>query len=338
MLKESMGMQYVSLEKIVDTMKLQNVTPNVPIAGRRVTQVELNRPALQLTGYFKHFMADRIQIIGKVEYTYIRQLDKETRTRVFEELVSYDLPCIIFCRGYHPYKDMIKAAEAHGVPIFVTDEATSNFMASLVTELSEGLAPMISLHGVLVDLYGEGVLIMGESGIGKSEAALELIRRGHRLVADDVVEIRKIDEHTLSGTAPDVTRYFLEVRGIGIIDCKNLFGVESIKSKQNIDMVIRLEEWNKSTDFDRLGAEENYMEILGNNVVCQTLPIRPGRNLAVILEAAAVNHRQKKMGYNAAQELYRRAEENMKRRMKEAEEDRAFLEAHEKQGHRTKKS
>ena len=213
---------------------------------------------------------------------------------------------------------MLDIAEKNGVPIFTTEMTTSDFIANSVRWLSEELAPRISIHGVLVDVYGVGVLITGESGIGKSEAALELIKRGHRLVTDDAVEIRKVSDETLVGSAPGVTKYFIELRGIGIIDVKTLFGVESVKETQEIDMVIKLEDWNKDKEYDRLGLEEEYTEYLGNKVVCHSLPIRPGRNLAVIVEAAAVNHRQKKMGYNAAKELYRRVQENL---MKGDEED-----------------
>ena len=206
------------------------------------------------------------------------------------------------------------------MPVLGTGRSTSEFMAELISELGEQLAPSVTIHGVLVDVYGEGLMITGDSGIGKSEAALELIRRGHRLVTDDVVEIRKINEHTLIGSSPDVTRHFIELRGIGIIDVKALYGVECVKEKQNIDLVIKLEDWKKDADYDRLGLEEEYIEYLGNKVVCHSLPIRPGRNLAVICETAAVNHRQKKMGYNAAQELYRRVQENMTRPRDEDEE------------------
>ena len=196
-----------------------------------------------------------------------------------------------------------------------SDASTSSFMAEIIRWLKVQLAPTISIHGVLVDVFGEGVLIMGESGIGKSEAALELIKRGHRLVTDDVVEIKKVSDETLIGTAPDITRHFIELRGIGIIDVKSLFGVESIKETQGIDMVIKLEEWDKDKEYDRLGLEETYTEILGNRVVSHNIPIRPGRNLAVIVETAAVNWRQRKMGYNAAQELYNRVQQNLNKGM-----------------------
>ena len=206
---------------------------------------------------------------------------------------------------------MLRLAKEYEVPIFTTKQTTSDFMAEIIRWLNVELAPCISIHGVLVDVYGEGVLIMGESGIGKSEAALELIKRGHRLVTDDVVEIRKVSDETLIGTAPDITRHFIELRGIGIIDVKTLFGVESVKNIQSIDLVIKLEEWDRDKEYDRLGLEEEYTEFLGNRVVCHSLPIRPGRNLAVIVESAAVNHRQKKMGYNAAKELYNRVQNSL---------------------------
>ena len=202
-------------------------------------------------------------------------------------------------------------ANKRNIPIFSTEMKTSQFMAEIIRWLNVELAPCISIHGVLVDVYGVGVLIMGESGIGKSEAALELIKRGHRLVSDDVVEIRKVSDETLVGSAPDITRHFIELRGIGIVDVKNLFGVLSVKQTQNIDLVITLEDWDRDKEYDRLGLEEQHTEFLGNKVVCHQLPIRPGRNLAVIVETAAINHRQKNMGYNAAQELYRRVQANL---------------------------
>ncbi|MBQ3664811.1 MAG: HPr(Ser) kinase/phosphatase [Lachnospiraceae bacterium] len=304
-------MQSVRLSKIIDKMELKNLTPQIDVSQIRVTSTDINRPALQLTGFFDHFPTDRVQVIGYVEYTYLSKLDDERKREICEQVFGEHIPCMIFCRGLVPDDEMIKIAVEYGVPILVTSRTTSSFMAEIIRWLNVELAPCISIHGVLVDVYGEGVLIMGESGIGKSEAALELIKRGHRLVTDDVVEIRKVSDESLVGTAPDITRHFIELRGIGIIDVKTLFGVESVKETQGIDMVIKLEEWNKDKEYDRLGLEEQYTEFLGNKIVCHSIPIRPGRNLAIIVESAAVNHRQKKMGYNAAQEFIQRVQENM---------------------------
>ena len=311
-------MASVKLSKLIDMYGLQNCTPDIDIRGKKITIPDINRPALQLVGFFNHFDAERVQVIGYVEYSYIEQMKTEEKVKVYDELMSKQFPCIIFCRGMEPDEEILAAANKYGVPVLVTEKATSAFTAELVRWLNVELAPCISIHGVLVDVYGEGVLIMGESGIGKSEAALELIKRGHRLVTDDVVEIRRVSDETLIGTAPDITRHFIELRGIGIIDVKTLFGVESVNETQGIDMVIKLEEWNKDNEYDRLGLEENYTEFLGNKVVCHSIPIRPGRNLAIIVESAAVNHRQKKMGYNAAQELYNRVQRNL---MKNEDDD-----------------
>ena len=313
-------MKGVQLSKMVQELNLHNKTPDVDISKKRITLPDINRPALQLTGYLEHFENERVQIIGYVEYTYLLHLSREKKMEAFERFVASKIPCVIFSTKTEPDEDMINLAIKYDVPIFVTDQTTSTFMAEIIRWLNVELAPCISIHGVLVDVYGEGVLIMGESGIGKSEAALELIKRGHRLVSDDVVEIRRVSDATLVGSAPDITRHFIELRGIGIIDVKTLFGVESVKDTQSIDLVIKLEEWDKDKEYDRLGLEEEYTEFLGNRVVCHSLPIRPGRNLAVIVESAAVNHRQKKMGYNAAQELYRRVQENMSKQRKEADE------------------
>lgn len=312
-------MKGVELKKMIQELKLYNKTPDIDISKNRITTPDINRPALQLTGYLEHFENERVQIIGYVEFTYLNHLGREGKIKAFERFVASKIPCVIFSTMTEPDEDMLALAEKHQVPILVTEQTTSTFMAEIIRWLNVQLAPCISIHGVLVDVYGEGVLIMGESGIGKSEAALELIKRGHRLVSDDVVEIRRVSDVTLVGSAPDITRHFIELRGIGIIDVKTLFGVESVKNTQAIDLVIKLEEWNKDREYDRLGMEEEYTEFLGNKIVCHSLPIRPGRNLAVIVESAAVNHRQKKMGYNAAQELYRRVQENMAR--KRSEED-----------------
>ena len=309
-------MEGVGVAKIAQIMDLCNFLPDMELKGHRIMISDVNRPALQLSGYFKHFEQSRVQIIGTVEYTYLQQLDEEKREKIYSEFMGYDIPCVIFCRDLRPDDSFLKIAEEKNIPVLGTKRSTSEFMAELIYCLNEQLAPCITIHGVLVDVYGEGLLIMGESGIGKSEAALELIKRGHRLVTDDVVEIRKINEHTLIGTSPDITRYFIELRGIGIVDVKSMFGVQSVRETQNIDLVITLEDWDRDKEYDRLGLEENYTEFLGNQVVCHNIPIRPGRNLAIIVESAAVNHRQKQMGYNAAQELYKRVQENLAKRRK----------------------
>lgn len=301
----------VKLSELVEKMELKNLTPTVELKGKEVSIPEVNRPALQLSGFFDHFDSDRVQIIGYVEYTYLQTLDYERKIKIYDELVTYKVPCIVYSRNLEPDKELIEKAAKQDIPIFQTEKQTSGFMAELIRWMNVKLAPCISIHGVLVDVYGVGVLIMGESGIGKSEAALELIKRGHRLVTDDVVEIRKVSDETLVGSAPDITRHFIELRGIGIVDVKSMFGVQSVRETQNIDLVITLEDWSREKEYERLGLEESYTEFLGNKVVCHNIPIRPGRNLAIIVESAAVNHRQKQMGYNAAQELYKRVQENL---------------------------
>ena len=306
-------MKGVQLTKMAQELNLTNLTPDIDFTDIYIKTAEINRPALQLTGYLEHFANERVQIIGYVEYTYLMQLNDEERQFKYERFISSKIPCVVFSTMTRPSQDMIDLAYKYNVPTFVTERSTSSFMAEIIRWLGVQLAPCISIHGVLVDVYGEGVLITGESGIGKSEAALELIKRGHRLVSDDVVELRKVSDVTLVGSAPDITRHFIELRGIGIIDVKALFGVESILDTANIDMVIKLEEWDREKEYDRMGLVDNYIEFLGNKVVCHSIPIRPGRNLAVIVESAAVNHRQKRMGYNAAQELYNRVEKNMKK-------------------------
>jgi HPr kinase/phosphorylase len=306
-----MSFPEVSVAKIAELLELKCFTEDIDLKSRKIRCSDVNRPGMQLTGYFEHFQESRVEVIGNVEYYYMKKMNEDERVDRYKAFLSYDIPCIIFSRNLEPDEEFIRQANERQIPILGTGRPTSQFMAELIYCLGEQLAPCITIHGVLVDVYGEGLLITGESGIGKSEAALELIRRGHRLVTDDVVEIRKINEHTLMGTSPEITRHFIELRGIGIVDVKTLYGVECVKEKQQIDLVIKLEDWRKEADYDRLGLEEEYIEYLGNKVVCHSLPIRPGRNLAVICEAAAVNHRQKKMGYNAAQELYRRVQANL---------------------------
>ena len=306
-------MYTVELVRLIEKMNLENCTPEIDINAIKIAQPDVNRPALQLAGFYDHFDSERVQVIGHVERAYMQQMGRENAVKIMSKLMDYKVPCIVFCRNIEVPQEFIEVANQKGIPLLRSSKTTSAFMAEVIRWLNVELAPRITIHGVLVDVYGEGILIMGESGIGKSEAALELIKRGHRLVTDDVVEIKKVSDETLIGTSPDTTRHFIELRGIGIIDVKTLFGVESVKNTQSIDLVIKLEEWNKEKQYDRLGLEEQYIEFLGNRVVCHSIPIRPGRNLAIICEAAAVNYRQKKMGYNAAQELYNRVTNNLKR-------------------------
>ncbi len=286
-------MASIHLSKVIQQEKLENLTPDIDISGIKITQPDVNRPGILLTGYFDHNDPNRIQVIGFVEYSYMQQMPQERKEEIYDKFLGMGAPCMVFCRELHPDETFLKYAHKYQCPVLMTKKATSAFMAEVIRWLNVRLAPMITIHGVLVDVYGEGVLITGESGIGKSEAALELIKRGHRLVSDDVVEIRRVSEETLIGSAPDITKHFIELRGIGIIDVKTLF---------------------KDKEYDRLGLEEEYTEYLGNRVVCHRIPIRPGRNLAVICESAAVNHRQKKMGYNAAQELYNRVQKSLTRK------------------------
>jgi len=302
----------ISLQRLIDKMRLTNLTEEIDIGEIRITQPDINRPGIQMTGYLEHYDATRLQIMGFVEVSYMESLSDERKHEIYERILSNKTPAFVFCRDLQPDPLFKEIAIKYGVPLLTTSKATSTFMSEVIRWLNAKLAPMITVHGVLVD--GEGVLITGESGIGKSEAALELIKRGHRLVTDDVVEIRKVSEDTLIGTAPAVTKHFIEIRGIGIVDVKTLFGVQSVKEDQEINLVIKLSEWSKDQDYDRIGMEEEYTEYLGNKVVCHNIPIRPGRNLAVICESAAINHRQKKMGYNAAQELYKRVQESLVKR------------------------
>ena len=311
----------VTVSQLIEKMNLKNYTPEIDTDKVLIMDPGMNRPAVQFGGFFEHFDAGRIQICGNVEHAYIKAMHtEEENVEIMNEFFSYKPPCLIFCRGLEPYEFIIEAGRKHGVPVLTSDAVTSAFVHEVDRWLHVELAPRISVHAVLVDVYGEGVLIMGESGIGKSEAALELIKRGHRLVADDVVEIKKVSEATLLGSAPNITRHFIELRGIGIIDVKSLFGVECVKLEQSIDLVINLEEWSKDTEYDRLGLEDQYTEFLGNRVVSHNIPIRPGRNIAIIVESAAVNHRQKKMGYNAAEALYQRVQANLAKKREEKED------------------
>ncbi len=312
---ESGSVEYtVALERIVEKFQLRNLTPEVEISQILIRQSDINRPALQFAGYFEQFDYSRVQLVGKAEHNYLLTHDDDYVKAMTEKIFRAGIPCIVFCRGLTPNPIFIELGIQYGIPVFSTKTTTSSLLSEMNRYLKIELAPRITLHGVLVDVFGEGVLIRGESGIGKSEAALELVKRGHRLVADDVVVIKKINDEELIGSAPEVTRYFIELRGIGIIDVKTLYGVQSVVDEQPISLVINLEEWNRECEYDRLGLTEEYEEILGNQIVAHSIPIRPGRNLAIILETAAINHRQKKMGYNSAQLLYERVTSTLKQR------------------------
>ncbi|MEG1992964.1 MAG: HPr(Ser) kinase/phosphatase, partial [Acetivibrio sp.] len=257
-------MYTVNIQKLIDKLHLENLTPDIPLEDNLISQSDVNRPALQLAGYFDYFDNNRIQVIGHVEASYLTTIGHDKELEMMRRIMQHQVPCIVYCRSIEVNPDLIGVALEYQIPILRTDKTTSSFMAEVIRWLNVELEQRISIHGVFVDVFGEGLLIMGESGIGKSEAALELIKRGHRLVTDDVVEIKKVSDDTLIGTAPDITRHFIELRGIGIIDVKTLFGVESVKDTQCIDLVIKLEEWNREEEYDRLGLEEKYTEFLGN--------------------------------------------------------------------------
>lgn len=303
----------VTLNEIIKKFSLKNLIPDIDTEDILITIPDLNRPALQLTGFYDHFENERVQIIGNVEYAYLQAINTEFKLKMYDKLLKNHIPCLIFCRNLSPDDELIELAKKHRICILQTETITSTFESELNKWLHVKLAPTIRIHGVLVDVYGEGILITGESGIGKSEAALELVKRGHRLVSDDAVEISRVSETTLIAKAPDITKHMIELRGIGIVDIKTMFGVSSVKETQAIDLVIHLEEWSKEKTYDRIGVEDTFKNILGIDIPSHTIPIRPGRNLAIIVESAAVNFRQKKMGYNAAKELYKRIQEKVEK-------------------------
>ncbi len=317
-------MQILTVRHLFQSFHFKVLTPEIDSSLIPISSSDVNRMALPLTGFFAHFDNERIQVFGNVESEYIGLMKPEDKERIFDQVCRFRVPAFIFSRNLKPDEVLLRKCKEYGIPCAVSPQPTGDLTSELTRWLKTQLAPRISIHGVLVDVYGEGVLILGDSGVGKSEAALELIKRGHRLVADDVVEIRKVSEVSLIGRAPSITKHFIELRGIGIIDVKALFGAECVKDVEPIDLVIKLEEWDKNKDYDRLGMDEKYTEFLGVQVVCNTLPIRPGRNIALICETAAVNRRQKKMGYNAAQALYDRVTKNMMNSAEEHEEEKKF--------------
>ena len=293
----------VPLSQIAEALNLTEVYVAENYKETNISTVEINRPGLELTGYLEFFDNKRIQVLGNTEFSYLGRYGPEAQKMVIDSIFSFGPPAVIICRDIEPSNAILESAKLHKVSIFSTPQSTSDLTASLVQYLNKELAPRITRHGVLVEVYGEGCLLTGDSGVGKSETAIELIKRGHRLVADDAVEIRRTAQTTLYGQSPENIRHFIELRGIGIINARKLFGMGAIKLQEKIDMVINLEQWDSAKVYDRMGLDNEYMKILGVEVPTLTVPVKPGRNLAVIIEVAAMNNRQKKMGYNAAREL-----------------------------------
>ena len=305
----------VELSKVVGEMKLEKLY--YPDKEIMVEVADLNRPGLQITGFFDYFDPRRIQVFGMVENTYLATLTSEERYNSLEKLFEKQVTAVVLTRNGNASPEMLKLAEKYETPVLRSLHSTSYFTSTLNAYLNVELAPRITRHGVLVEVYGQGVLIMGDSGVGKSEAAVELIKRGHRLVADDAVEIKRVSSKSLVGFAPDIIRHFIEIRGIGIVDVKNIFGMGAVKDSEKIDLIIHLEAWESGKQYDRLGLVDEYTNILGLDIPSLTIPVRPGRNLAVIFEVAAMNNRQKKLGYNAAEELNRRLTEHVNSMMAE---------------------
>lgn len=300
------GEYKIPLTKIIEEFDLEKIYEPSDIQSVLVESTDVNRPALQMVGFFDYFDPKRIQIMGKVEFTYLEQFTSDERSAKIELLMSQRIPALIITRGIQVFPEMIEFAEKYNVALLRSESTTSSFMSALIAYLNVQLAPRRTRHGVLVEVYGEGILILGESGVGKSETAIELVKRGHRLVADDAVEIKRVSDKTLVGSSPEIIRHFVELRGIGIIDVKEIFGIGAVKDTENINMIIHLEPWEEGKQYDRLGMVDEYTNIMGINVPSLTIPVKLGRNLAVIVEVASMNNRQKRMGYNAAVELNNR--------------------------------
>ena len=293
----------VELGRIVEEFKLEAVCVFDKYEKIKIVTNEVNRPSLQIAGFFDYFYNNRIQIMGKVEFSYLEKMSSDERRNSLEKLFEKSIPCVIVTRDMEIPEEMTELAVKYKTPILRTSNTTSRFMSALIAFLNVELAPRITMHGVLVEVYGEGILLLGDSGVGKSEAAIELVKRGHRLVADDAVEIKRVSDISLLGSAPDIIRHFVELRGIGIVDVKMIFGIGAVKNVEKIDFIINLEVWQDKKQYDRLGLTTEYTDILGINIPSITVPVKPGRNLAVVIEVAAMNNRQKKMGYNAAEAL-----------------------------------
>ncbi len=299
-----MAEQYcVPLKQLVEEFKLNVVYASTDYEKIQITVADVARPGLQLSGYFDHFEPVRLQVLGNVESSFLDKMTSDERRRIYDRLLSYKFPALLAARGLVPGQELMDIAKKHNVTILQTPEATSHIVSSIIAYLKSELAPRVTRHGVLMEIYGEGVLIIGESGIGKSETAVELIKRGHRLIADDAVEIKRVTATSLVGNAPPLIRNYIELRGIGIINVAKLFGMGAVKDRNAIDLVVNIVPWNTQEVYDRLGLEDHFYDLLGVQVPLNTIPVTPGRNLAVILEVAAMNNRQRKMGYNAAQEF-----------------------------------
>jgi len=308
---------FVTLDKMIKELRLESV--HSPACETKIVSSEVNRPGLPIAGFFNYFDNERIQIFGMVENTFLSEMTSNERSGCLDKLFSQKFPAAILTRGADAFPEMLDAAIKHEIPILKTEETSSRFLSALIAFLNVELAPRITRHGGLIEVYGEGMLIIGESGVGKSETAIELLKRGHRLIADDAVEIKRVSSKALVGSAPNIIRHFMEIRGIGIVDVQKIFGMGAVKQTEKIDMVIHLEAWKDGKQYDRLGLINEYTNILGIDIPSLTIPVKPGRNLAVIFEVAAMNNRQKKMGYNAAEELNNRLLEQMSKSL-EAEE------------------
>ena len=305
----------VPLKKLVEEFSLEVAFASSDFDVIRVTVEDVARPGLQLAGYFDHFEPMRLQIMGNAEMSYLGKRTAQERVQIFDRLFAYKFPALLIARDLLPDNECLEMAKKYNVTLLRTHEPTSTIISAIITYLKAALAPRITRHGVLMEVYGEGLLLTGDSGMGKSEAAVELLKRGHRLIADDAVEIRKISGNTLVGTAPELIRNYVEMRGIGVINVAKLFGMGAVKAENEVNLVVNIVPWDAHAVYDRLGLEEQYMELLGVKIPMITIPITPGRNLAVILEVAAMNNRQKKMGYHAAveftEQINRHFDENM---------------------------
>ncbi len=304
-------MQYqVKLKDIAEEFSLEAINLPEDYESVYVRRSDVNRPGLALTGFFDNFESGRIQMIGNMEYSYLESLGEKERYASLDRFLSRGVVALVVTRGLDIFPELLEAAKQHDTPLLRTHETTSDFMASLISSLNVSLAERVTRHGVLVEVYGEGILILGDSGIGKSETAIELVKRGHRLIADDAVEIKRVSSKTLVGSAPESIRHYIELRGIGIVDVRRIFGMGAVKETEKIDLVINFEAWENGKMYERLGLDTHYAEILGLKIPSITIPVKPGRNLAVVIEIAAMNHRQKKMGYNTALEFSKKMMNN----------------------------